>query len=352
MLNFQIRLSLRLKQKEEECTALHSIEENQQYQINSTTQNIQHLQSEINLLSKRLQQSEETYKQTKENNEESLLIITRLNEHNQKLEKEISIFKEMELKIRMESNQNETDNENLKRQIDQLNKKILFQKDENMKLLSDRKALEDRIQELRVLITSLETMNRTQADRSTKLVYTIDEENEKYHQLLKENNYYKDLSNQKDSRIMELEESLRVLDEDRDKIQLELDTLVENQFKFTKYINEEKENRNHIQSSYENLEKKLYQLQQDFNSSQRNITVLESRINALKEENSELRRTLSVKSSELSASSSDLQLMTRENQALTSELAHTTSDRNALRKQLRDMADKLTSLEEEYRYAN
>ena len=91
----------------------------------------------------------------------------------------------MELKIRMESNQNETDNENLKRQIDQLNKKNLFQKDENMKLLSDRKALEDRIQELRVLITSLETMNRTQADRSTKLVYTIDEENEKYHQLLK-----------------------------------------------------------------------------------------------------------------------------------------------------------------------
>jgi len=149
---------------------------------------------------------------------------------------------------------------------------------------------ENKISELKLLILSIESNNNILTEKNGSLLTELDSTTHtinNYNNLINEQN---EIIKEKDRKILQLEDSLRLLDTERDNIQHQLDVEVENRERYTSQSLKLEEDKRELQHAIEYFESQINKLSNNVNNSKQEYVYLESKYNSLKEENNELKR--------------------------------------------------------------
>lgn len=304
------------------------------------------LNSEVQLMSRRLQSAQESYATARRQLDDNSDALVRTTERLGNAEREIVSLTEQLASSKRDAEKVDSHHGMLERQLEMTTKRANADRDELRRAATEKDALEGKIQELKALVASMEGTSRSHSLKSARLAAALEEGGEGMRRMETELQNLRDQVADRDRRLAQSQDALQHLDEDRDCLQLQLDTEQEQ-------ASVREQARQHLDSQMlqlrqvlERTEKKFSAVNNDLTAMQRQCAATEARLAALKEENLELRRRMSQKAAEVSGAAEDLMLMTKENQALTSELAETASERDRLRHRIAEVVQAMASLEQ------
>jgi chromosome segregation ATPase len=304
------------------------------------------LNSEIQLMSRRLQDAQESYAMARRQLDDTNDALIRSTERLGHADREVASLTELLSANKRDYEKLEMHSEGLQRQLEVTTKRANSEREELRRAAGEKSALEAKIQELKSLVANMEGTARSHSIKSTRLAAALEEEGEGMRRMESEKQSLRDAVSDRDRRLAQSQEALQHLDEERDRLQALLDVEQEQ-------ASIKDQARAHLDSQMlqlrqvlERTEKKLSAVNNDFAATQRQCAATEARLTSLKEENLELRRRTGQKSAELNGAAEDLMLMTKENQALTSELAETAAERDRLRNRLAEVVQAMASLEQ------
>lgn len=149
--------------------------------------------------------------------------------------------------------------------------------------------------------------------------------------------------------IYDLQVTLQNIDEDRDRLQSQLDSEEEDAINRSKHQQTLDNDIIKYKQIIERCEKKISNQNLEIQSAQKQCLATEARLNSLKEENLQIKRIMIHKNSEVGSASEDLMLMTKENQAITSELIDITGERDRLRHRISEVIEAISTIEQSRR---
>ena len=186
---------------------------------------------------------------------------------------------------------------------------------------SDKQCTESKLLQLQTLVQSLETSNRGQAEKITRLTMTLHSEEDNQKALEKQILGLRQELAEANKETRAAREALRALDAQRDELQNALDEEVISNQESEKMIAAGQKATQQLRALVFQKEENLQEGVKDITTLKSQISAMESHMTALKQENAAMKRDRMAQRAEVSAAAEDLMLMTRENQALTSELA-------------------------------
>ena len=347
------RLELELEQtkallvaSEKTCIALRSAVTDREAHLTTRGETSDQLNSEVQLMSRRLQDAQESYAMIRRQLDDSNDALLRTTDRCTNAEREVASLTELLSANQRDCQKAEMQLDNLQRQLDMTAKRANVERDEVRRAAVEKDALEAKIQELKALIANMEGTTRSHTLKSTRLAAALEEGGEGMRRMETDMQNLRDSIADKDRRLAQTQDALQRLDQDRDRLQLQLDAEQEQSAV-------KDQSRQHLDSQMMQLrqvldrtEKKLAAVGNDLTATQRQCAATEARLTSLKEENTELRRRINQKTAEVGGAAEDLMLMTKENQALTAQLAETASERDRLRNRTAEVAQALATVEQ------
>jgi len=246
----------------------------------------------------------------------------------------------------------EEEREALRRQMDAMRVQLESEREDLKRVVAGRGAGEGRVAELMALVSSLESSGRAAAQKYNLQSARLVEAEETVTALRQEVKRLEAEVADRDKRLVALQDSLRLVDEDRDLAQSQVDALESERRDWDK-VRVELERRVRLsQSAVDTAERRVSDVMKEVASSQRAVREWEGKANALEADLREARNQLAARAAEVGGASRDLQALVGENQALTSELSQACAERSALRKQTVELTERLTDCEDALRYLN
>ncbi len=202
------------------------------------------------------------------------------------------------------------------------------------------------LSELKSVVGSMDTSSKDSALRLTRLSGQLDECRQALQRAEGERASLLGQIKERDSRVAALTSSLSVLDEERDRLQAQLDSIAESSDQVEGARVEAARIVADLKQQVQVLEQRLRQSNEELATARRHGAIAEGRISSLRAELEEMQRRLNLASSEVGGAAEDLTLMTRENQALTAELAEVSFERDRLRDRVGELSVVAGNLEE------
>jgi len=335
-----------LQANEKTCNSLRERAMERESHFMARGETSEALSSEIQLLTRRLQDLQEAHAtaryQLGVNNDSLIRNTDRLGN----AEREVASLTELLASNKRDYEKLELHCSGLQRQLDMTTKRTNAERDELRRAVSEKETLEAKIQELKALVANMESTTRSQTLKSTRLAAALEEGGEGMRHMDMEIKNLREGIADRDNRLSQAQVALQSLDEERDRLQLELDCEQEQAIAKEQTRLQQESRILQIRQVLERTEKKLVVVNNELTATQRHCAVTETRLNSLKEENTELRRQINQKAAEVGGAAEDLMLMTKENQALTSELADTSTERDRLRNRTAELMQAIASLEQ------
>ena len=338
-----------LKAQEQISESLKSSLKEHQSQLRVRSEGSELLASEVHTLELRLSELQDAYDKARMIGEDASTTQTMAIHRVKQSEKDNSMLMDQLEVLRREKEVLENGSDSLRRQLDVANRRAGADREYLRKAIAEKAVLENRIQELKVLIANMESSARSHSHQNTRLAAALEDSNEGLRKLEQELQHMKHTIEERDSRINELQEALQNLDEERDRLQANLDEQEE-------AADAKDLQRQHLETQIYQLkqlldkaEKKAHNTSLELINTQKQASASESRLNSLKQELLETKRRFAIKSAEVGGAAEDIMLMTKENQALTSDLAETASERDRLKARVSDLAQGLSTIEQSRR---
>lgn len=229
----------------------------------------------------------------------------------------------------------------LQDKVNNLVKQIVFQNEEYVQ--SNQKIVESdkNCQQLKTLLSQMESSARLQADRLVKVCSCLDEKERELVYRETEIRQIKQIFHEKDSLINEKEGIIESMTANIQELHRVFDTFSNNESIYKSQISKLDSKVASLQDSIEKSESISKSACDKFNESKTEIRHLHSRCASLSEENEELKNLLKRKNEETSEVSEDLRLLGQENQVLTAELADITNERDDILAHIQVLAQNL-----------
>jgi len=341
--------SAQLKAQEQICESLKSSLKEHQSQLRVRTEGSELLASEVHTLELRLSELQDAYDKARMIGEDASTSQTMTTHRVKQMERDNSMIMEQLEILRREKEVLENGSDSLRRQLDVANRRAGADREDLRKAMAEKAVLENRVQELKVLIANMEASARSHAHQNTRLAAALEDGNEGLRKLEQEAQHLKHTIEERDTRINELQEALQNLDEERDKLQANLDELEEASESRELQRQHQETQIYQLKQLLEKTEKRLQNSSLELINTQKQANATESRLNSVKQELLETKRRFAIKSAEVGGAAEDIMLMTKENQALTSDLAETASERDRLKVRVSELAQGLSTLEQSRR---
>lgn len=310
---------------------------------------IAQIKTDFRLLESRYRELDTNQSSTVDENTNLRRDLHKSSEKYSRLEKEFEDLRESLSFVQSERDRLDDETLDLKRKLDIINRKFISENNDNKQLSGDSEQWRDKCTELKELLRNMESQSKLQSHKMSKLILEKDDEIDKSKKLSIDNDLLKTRVRDLEKSLNSSHETLGVLDEDRDKLQGQLDETVEVLAAKSKEKAQMEVQLVQVRQIVDKLEAKITFLNNDSVSKQRQVGVLESRLSSLHDENQEIHRNHSMKVNELRNASNDLTLMTRENQALTSELASLAQERDSLHHKITEFVAIIGNIENEKR---
>ena len=178
------------------------------------------LGSESRLLQQRLTDLQRTYDEQTEQLQDTRNVANRTATRLQRTEREVEIITEKlqtseNSRLQLEQHCNE-----VTKQLGAATQRSVMEREENRRLIGQKENLEGKIQELKVLVTAIEGSSRQQAQRSTRVSCQLEEAEAAVRSADEVNRRLREQLTNAERTASDLQESLRELDEQRDKLQV------------------------------------------------------------------------------------------------------------------------------------
>jgi len=340
------RTKTSLLAQEKLAASLSSVTKEHQQQHQNHAKDAQQLSSDLQLMSRRLQDTQEAYSEARRQIDESNKSLARANDQHEAARREVASLNELLTASQRELERAEIQAEGLKRQLDAANRRAGSSSEDIQKAQAEKMALENKVHELKALIASIEASTRTNAIKSTRLAVALEEGEEGVRRMESEMHQLREVLADRENKLGDVQEALQSLDEERDKLQLQLDREQEQ-------AGLREQARRHLEAQTAELrqvlartEQKLQSAGSELTAAQRQCAATEARLSSMKEENNDLKRRINQKQAEAGGATEDLMLMTKENQALTAELAETAAERDRLSKRITEVMKAMATLEQ------
>ena len=160
----------------------------------------------------------------------------------------------------------------------------------------------------------METTARTHSQKIARLLSQLEEAQTTTVQSEDEITRLQGVLAEQHRKVAELEDSLRSVDQERDRLQTLLDGEQEGSARRDAQRQAQLNELAQLRQLLERSEKRTASVAGELTANQRQGAALEARVTSLKEENLELKRRVGMKSKEAGGAAEDLMLMTRENQ--------------------------------------
>ena len=160
----------------------------------------------------------------------------------------------------------------------------------------------------------METTARTHSQKIARLLSQLEEAQTTTVQSEDEITRLQGVLAEQHRKVAELEDSLRSVDQERDRLQALLDGEQEGSARRDAQRQAQLNELAQLRQLLERSEKRTASVAGELTANQRQGAALEARVTSLKEENLELKRRVGMKSKEAGGAAEDLMLMTRENQ--------------------------------------
>ena len=215
--------------------------------------------------------------------------------------------------------------------------------------LEEKDAAEKKVDDLKVLIKSMESDDKDNSSRMKRYDAKIHDLQCDIDRITGERDDARCQLKKTCGKVEELQDALKNLDADRDELQNQLDEYEEMDVRKHKVLSEAKQRSEDLSQLVAQRDSLIESLKRDKEHARIQLESLNDRFRALTEENSDLRRRLSMKQNEVGAASEDLQLMTRENQSVTTELAAVSNERDRLKQKVMQFHEQINELEHSVR---
>ena len=166
----------------------------------------------------------------------------------------------------------------------------------------------------RLLVGAMETTARTHSQKIARLLSQLEETQTTTVTSEDEITRLQGVLAEQHRAVGELDDSLRSVDQERDRLQTLLDYEQEASSRRDAQRQAQLNELAQLRQLLERSEKRTASVAGELTATQRQGAALEARVTSLKEENLELKRRVGMKSKEAGGAAEDLMLMTRENQ--------------------------------------
>lgn len=344
MLRGELDRAMRQIQFQEKSSATYSLTIGEQDdRLRQRGEAVETLTSEVRLLNRRLSELHSSHTNVGDQMRDTSEALARTTERLSLADKEVANLLEGLASSQREKDRADEHCSQLQRQIEVSNKRAGLEREDLRRSIGEKEVLEGRVQEFRVLITSMEGAARSHSQRASRLAVALEEGEQGIRKLEEDNGIIREQLREKEGSLSSHEEVLRNLDEERDRLQALLDGEQEQRERSNQVRQKQSADNMQLRQVLERTEKRLQSVSMEAANSQRQCAATEARVSSLKEETLDLKRRMSQKNSEVGGAAEDLMLMTRENHALTSELAETTSERDRLHHRATELTHSLAS---------
>ena len=252
---------------------------------------------------------------------------------------------ETEMRLQQTVSNLEEERDLLRRQLEEVSRRSKTDRADLQRAIAERQEAVERTEELKVLVTNLETTVHSHSQKQHRLAAEVERGGEELQHWEAEKARLQTALAEKDRRVREQQESLQKIDRERDRLQEQVDAMEEEADQERAVRRNHEQQFSSLKLVLEQTERKVQTISVELTSAQRHAQAADARLNASQLEVTELKRRFSQKSIEIGGAAEDLMLMTRENQALTSELVEVSAERDRLQQRLQQVLHASASTE-------
>ena len=180
-----------LKAQEQICESLKSSLKEHQTQLRVRSEGSELLATEVHSLELRLSELQDAYDKARMIGEDASTTQTMTTHRVKQMERDNAMVMEQLEIFRREKEVLENGSDSLRRQLDVANRRAGADREDLRKAMAEKAVLENRVQELKVLIANMEASSRSHAHQNTRLAAALEDGNEGLRKLEQETQHLK-----------------------------------------------------------------------------------------------------------------------------------------------------------------